>query len=424
MARSALNDTTRPDETNANRAGLGIAIVLWVGLAVSLLGDNFYRVGLTWDVTASGGAARATALGAAMAIPMAVLGLFAGTLVDRWNHPATMIVTDLLRAAVVGVFGLLYIMSSQPAFPLVLVFAALLAGSGACFTPAFQAWLPDLFPDRERLIRFDALFLTTISGIGVVGPASAGLLYPVLGLRGLLLFDAVTFGVSAVAIWYVVRHHAKPAAALTSAPEPRPPRPGLVSGTKEGLGYIFGNPVLRAQFTVFPVMECAAYALMFVLPLYLIETGQAESWLFGALLAANAAGRALGAWLLVRSPLRHRRGVVLAGNFLTQGLALALFCALHDPVLGLVAFALMGLPAGASQVALSSWVQTDVDRKIRGRVFGTLTTFVLWFMPFGPVIFGWVSTSFGPRWAVAIIAATFLGGGALIAASRAVRSLR
>ena len=420
MSLSAVAGEGVSTEVASRRfAGLAFAVALWLGLSISLLGDTFYRVGLTWNVTADGaGAGRAALLGASMALPVAALGMFAGVVVDRYSRPATLIVTDVIRLVIVAQLGLWFLLG-DPALPPVLVGAAVLAGSGVCFTPALQAWLPDLFPDRDRLVRFDALVLSTVSAAGVVGPATAGLLYPLVGVGGLLVFDAVSFAVSAVAVGYVVRNR-PPAAPTTEAP----PRPRLVRGVGEGLSFIFGNPVLRPQFSVYPFMECASYAVLFVLPAYLVSTDRATSWLFGALLAANAAGRVVGAWVIAHCFLRHHRGRVLSVNHIIQGLALGLFCLAPTPLLGLPAFLLMGLPAGAAQIAVSSWVQTNVERQLRGRAFGTLSALVLWLMPLGPVVFGWVGSWQSPRIALLATAATFCAGGAVILSARAVRTLR
>src|SRR5206468_1493040 len=145
--------------------------------------------------------------------------------------------------------------------------------------------------------------------------------------------------------------------------------------------------------------------------------------LFGGLLAANAAGRVVGAWLFARTPLRRLRGRVLAANLLVQGGVLAVFCVVPNPVLGLAAFLVLGLPAGASQIALSSWVQTNTDREVRGRVFGTLTSFVQWLMPLGPILFGWLGSLESPRFSLLAAAATWCAGGAYIASSPAVSSM-
>ncbi|WP_326953974.1 MULTISPECIES: MFS transporter [unclassified Amycolatopsis] len=402
----------------------GVTTALWLGLAVSLLGDSFYRVGLTWNATTDGGIGPAALLGTAMALPVALLGMFGGVVIDRFNRPGLMIVTDVVRFAVVAAFAVLFL-GNGPGLPALLAGAAVLAASGVCFTPALQSWLPDLFPDRDRMIKFDALFLTTINVVGVVGPALAGALYPFVGMSGFLWFDAGTFAVSAVAVFYVRRALPGPGTpALAPPPEPPRPRRNLLADVREGLRYIFGNEVLRRQFTVFPFMEAAAYSLVFLLPSYLSAAKYTASWLFGALLAANAIGRVLGAWVFAHTGLRRRRGPVLAVNHLSQGVMLGLFVLVPDPVVGTAAFLLMGLPAGASQIALSSWVQTNVDRQFRGRAFGTLTSFVQWLMPLGPLFFGWLGALLDPRWAVVIIAATFFAGGAAIVSSRAVRSLQ
>lgn len=99
-------------------------LVLWFGLAVSLLGDHFYRVGLTWGVTSGAdGAAQGAWLGAAMTVPIAVLGMVAGAVVDRYDKLSLMIVTDVIRFAVVGVLGMSYLLGS-PSLPFVLAGAA------------------------------------------------------------------------------------------------------------------------------------------------------------------------------------------------------------------------------------------------------------------------------------------------------------
>jgi len=433
------NSISAEADTQSGRLfGTPFVTVLWLGLTVSLLGDYFYRVGLVWNVTTGpGGTARSAVLGAAMALPVAALGMFAGTIIDRYNRPKVMIATDLIRLVVVAFIGVFFIGGSPPV-AVVMTGAAVLATSGVCFSPAFQTWLPDLFPDQNRLVRFDALFLTTVSVTGIFGPAAAGLLYPVTGLSGLLLFDAATFAVSAGAVLYVWRFLRRrpaqasagpvqalrppsPAASSASAPDRRP---GIFKGVGEGLSYIFRNPILRPQFSIYPFVECGTYGLTLILPAYLASLNHSSSWLFGTLLAANAAGRAGGAWLLAHTFLRRYRGRVLSVNLLIQGLALILFCFASSPAVGLPAFALMGLPAGAAQVAMSSWVQVNVERHMRGRAFGTLGSLTLWLMPLGPVIDGWLAGWRSPRFALLATGAAFCLGGAILVSSRAVRTLR
>lgn len=421
-------DTAVPDARPVNRHPLAspFVLALWSGLAISLLGDYFYRVALAWNVSDSGhGAFGAGVLGAAMALPIAALGMFGGVLVDRFSRPAAMIATDLIRFTVVAALSILFI-AGHPPFYAIIGGAAILSGAGVCFTPAFQAWLPDLLPDRDRLVSFDVVYLSTISAVGVLGPSIAGLLYPAIGVKYLLAFDAISFLASAGAVAFVLRRKG-PAPVPDNSPAvgavPTPP-PGMIRGIREGLSYIFGRPELRRQFAVYPFMECAGYAIVFLLPAYLLAAHHAASWLYGAMLAANAGGRLAGAWLLRHSPLRHHRGLVLATNHLIQGIVLIIFCLAPYPLPGLAEFVLMGMPAGASQVALSSWVQVNVERRIRGRAFATLTSFVQWLMPVGPLLYGAIAMAASARLALVATAATLCAGGAVIGSSQAVRSMR
>jgi MFS family permease len=418
--------SAKPEEPIPTPLRSPLIAILWLGLTISIVGDYFYRVGLTWNVTATGdGAAHGAMLGAAMALPVAALGLFAGTIVDRHDRAALMIVTDLVRFAIVGLLAVL-LLGPHPSLAIILGGAAVLAGSGVCFTPSLQAWLPDLFQDRDRLVRWDALFLSTVSAAGVVGPALAGLLLPAIGVAGLLLVDAATFAVSAVCVVLLVRRQRAGLPRLTpvTAPAKTAAKPGFLRTTADGLSYIFSNRVLRPQFSVYPFMECVTYGVAIILPSYLAATHQPHSWLYGAMLAANAAGRFSGGWLLAHTPLRRHRGRVLSTNHLIQGAALLLFVEFPSPWLGLAAFALMGLPAGAAQVALSSWVQTNIERQFRGRAFGTLGSLVLWLMPLGPVAFGSLASCWGVDAAFVAASCCFLLGGLRVLAASTVRGLK
>jgi MFS family permease len=423
MSVSMQLDGDSPAAESRRTSGSALTSILWAGLATSILGDYLYRVGLTWFVAAGPhGAERGAWLGTAMALPVAVFGLFGGALVDRFSRPKTMLVTDLIRLLILAQLGLMLAVFHPP-LVLILACAALLAASGICFTPALQSWMPDLVGGRDRLVRFDATMLTTINALGVAGPAIAGLLFPAVGATALILLDGATFGASAAAVWYVMR--AKPdRPAAAAEPASAGSRPGIVRRSAEGLRYVFSQPVLRPQFTIFPFMECVSYGILFLLPSFLAQRGYHSSWLFGSLLAAGAGGRVLGGLLVSRTALRRRRGWVMATNHLGQGLALAVFCLVPSPIVALPVFALMGLPAGATQIALSSWVQTAVDRQLRGRAFGALTSFVTWLMPLGPVIYGGLGAWRSPWFAMVVAAGSYAVGGAYICAHRAVRRVR
>jgi MFS family permease len=254
-----------------------------------------------------------------------------------------------------------------------------------------------------------------------VGPALASALLPVIGPHWLLAADAVSFLASAAAVMVLRRRVVEPQ--RPGAGGRRSVR-GLTSAVGDGLRFIFGDPVLRPQFIVYPAMESATYAIVFLLPGLVRHAFSASSWLFGLLLAANAAGRVAGAWLVGHARLKTRRGWILAGNFVAQGVAMAIFAVAPSAWEAALLLGLAGLPSGAAQVALSGYLQTEVPMEMRGRCFAAITSFSTWLMPLGPLLFGALAEWHGDRFAFAAIAVAFLAGGAFICSHRSVREVR
>lgn len=76
---------------------------LWLGHGISLLGDQFKFVALSWLVLSLTG--RSGALGTVLtlqAIPRSILMLAGGVVTDRFHPRSVMLLSDLFRAFVVG----------------------------------------------------------------------------------------------------------------------------------------------------------------------------------------------------------------------------------------------------------------------------------------------------------------------------------
>lgn len=396
-------------------------LLIWLGLSVSLLGDHFYRVGLTWTTTALGGLGDAVVLGAIMALPSALFGLVGGAIVDRSNHVGVLIGSDVVRAVIMGVVTGV-VVSPLPHVPLLLGGAFLLSSASVMFMPAFQTLLPVIAGgDRERIIAMDAWVIGTVNVMNIAGPALAGVLLATIDTSWLFGFDAASFLFSALMLALMGR--VLPPLEL---PADRPKRTpgGVLRGARQGLVFLRRHDVLRPQFSTFPFMEGSVYALVFVLPAFVDAHLGGGSAAYGAVIAANAVGRVAGLTLITRTPLKRRRGVIFAGNFVVQGTAVLLLAFSGRLWLAALASVVMGLPAGAAQVAMSSYIQMELPPELRGRVFGALSSVIMWLIPIAPVVFGSIALQWSSATAVTAIGATLVAGGLFIASHRAVRSVR
>ena len=82
--------------------------LLFAGRCVSLLGDGAFLVAMAWQAyTLSNAPTALSLLGIAMTVPLIALLLFGGVISDRHDRRQVMLLADLVRAALLGLLGVL-----------------------------------------------------------------------------------------------------------------------------------------------------------------------------------------------------------------------------------------------------------------------------------------------------------------------------
>ena len=173
--------------------------LLFLGQAVSVLGDRMVVVALAFAVIHLGGSASEVGLVLAAGWGPLVLTVLAGGVVaDRTSRRAVMVTADLVRVVSQGVMAALVITGAAEIWML----AALAAVTGAAtgfFSPASTALLPEVVPDDE-LQPANALRSAGTSASEILGPALAGVLVATAGAGWAIAADAATFALSAVCL--------------------------------------------------------------------------------------------------------------------------------------------------------------------------------------------------------------------------------
>ncbi|HZO74609.1 MAG TPA: MFS transporter [Ktedonobacteraceae bacterium] len=173
--------------------------LLFCGQLVSQLGDMFYNVALPWFLlTSGGGAAALSTVLVAYGIPRIFSPLLGGTLSDRLHPRRVMLVTDSIRALLVGVLALLVAMGHPPLWLLCLIMVILGTCSGL-FLPASFSILPEILP-TDTLQVGNAFNATSVQLATLIGPALAGLVVSYFQPATGLTIDAFSFVVSAVSL--------------------------------------------------------------------------------------------------------------------------------------------------------------------------------------------------------------------------------
>jgi MFS family permease len=165
---------------------------LWASRFVSFTGDSLSIVALL--IYLAGGVSGPLAVALLMIVTdflPSLLSPLAGAIADRIGLRRVMVTCDVLQAALVALIAL-----TLPPLPILLVLVALRSITATIFQPASRAAVPALVKDRdlERATRRSA----RANLPDFAGPVLAAVLFGVVGVRGLLLLDSLTFVLSAL----------------------------------------------------------------------------------------------------------------------------------------------------------------------------------------------------------------------------------
>jgi MFS family permease len=363
-------------------SGMTAFIVIWLGQIVSVLASSMSQFGLSiwmYQQTKS-----ATAMGLMQVFfitPFLVLSPFAGVMVDRYNRKLMMMVSDLVAVLATG--GIFLMLSLGKLEFWHLYVAAAFNGIGNTFQwPAYSAAIGAMIP-KEQLGRANGLMSLMEAGPGVVAPLLAGALLPVIGLKGLLSIDVVTFffAIGALALVFIPQPK--------QSEEGRQAQGSMLKEAAYGFRYIFSRPsLLGLQLVFFFGNLFSGIAFTVLAPMVLARTNQ-NSLIFGTVETAGAIGAIIGGVAMSAWGGFKRRVHGVLGGWIYSGI-------IGTAVLGLK----FGLPAWVAGMALGALVvplingsnqaiwQSKVAPDLQGRVFSA-RRLIAWFTnPIAPIIGG------------------------------------
>ena len=153
--------------------------LLWIGEAISLLGDQFYMIALPWLILQLTGDAflMGTVLAVA-AIPRAIFMLLGGVITDRYSPRNVMLASNIARMIlVIALTGVILTGTTQ--LWMIYVISLLFGLADAFYFPASQAIVPSIIPNK-LLQTGNAVVQGTIQISVFLGPVVAGVLITLL----------------------------------------------------------------------------------------------------------------------------------------------------------------------------------------------------------------------------------------------------
>ncbi|SCE88199.1 MFS transporter [Micromonospora saelicesensis] len=325
---------------------------------VSYAGDSLSLVALIFHVAETTGKGLAVALLLLVGdFAPSLLGPFTGALADRLNLRRLMVVCELVQAVV-----LLVIVLTMPSLPMLLALVAVRATASQLFQPASRAAVPALVGDSDLETANSTLGFGS-NAAEAVGPLLAAALFPLVGLRGVLLVDAVSFLVSAVLL-----------ATLPSLPPASGDgrQPSLLRQARAGIAYLLSVPTVRVIFLGFTAVVAFNGVDDVALVLLAQKTFHVGESAVGLLLGAVGVGLVAGYAMLSRWGTRASMPLLLIAGFAVSSVG-NLLTGLAWAVAAAIALqAVRGFGLAAMDVASSTLLQRTVPPGMLGRVFGNL----------------------------------------------------
>ncbi|HEX6138954.1 MAG TPA: MFS transporter [Candidatus Limnocylindria bacterium] len=360
--------------------------LVFTGESISLIGDQFHFVALAWltlQLTGSG-----LALGTVLmiaAVPRAVFMLVGGALSDRFSPRNLMLVSNALRAVVVGIVAAL-VLTGQAQLWHLFVLAAIFGVVDAIFHPALNTIVPMLVPGR-LLPPANALVQVMAQLSGLIGPAVAGIVVAAMQTGPAFVVDAASFAVAAGALVLVRGGRRVPAASHPT--QAAVAAESLLQTIRSGLAFAWNDPPVRALLILNVAFNFAFTGPVSVGLPYLADTRfEGGSIALGVMLSAFGAGAVIGA--VLAGSLRHvpRLGLVVLLVAMALGVGQALVGVAPNVWVALPIGAGIGLGVGFLNVRVIAWLQVRTPEHLRGRVMSLIMLSGVGLAPFSLAISG------------------------------------
>jgi MFS family permease len=321
-------------------------------------------------------------LGLARALPVILLTLPAGTIVDGGDRRKILAATQVAFAGVAVCLAF----ASHSAMP-IWVYFVLLVGSGCVRSfnaPSRGALLPSLLP-RERFENAVAWQSGFFQFAAVAGPLLAGAAIAASGHAWIVYaLTAVLCTAAGIAALFL-----KPRPVVRTAPPPR------LADMFQGAQHIWREKTILGALTLdmLAVLFGGATAL---LPIYAKEILHCGPVGLGALRAAPYLGAfGMAIWLAAKPSFRHA-GRALLFSVAVFGVSIIVFGLSTSFWLSLVALGIGGAADNISVVIRHILVQTRTPDELRGRTTAVNSVFIECSNEVGAYESGLVASWFGP----------------------------
>jgi MFS family permease len=380
--------------------------IFWLSLVITNTGTWMAATAEGWLITDLEPERKSFYVGLiaiAFAVPMMILPPFGGVLADRLPRVTALRLTQVAFVLVNSTVAILALTGRISVTALVI--ASFIGAAVLAFdSPVRHSMVPELVP-RAQLTSAVSINAVAFSGAGLLGPALAGLLIPLIKPGGVFLVNAIS-SVSVLVALRLLRD--LPASSLSRQDQVRSnPRHALVRAYR----HMRDSPLLLGLFLVATVAGLFGRSYGPMLPVMSRDVYHVGSTANGVLISAAGLGAMAGGLGLsmVSADLTHR-GRLTASLIVIQGVLLAVMAVVDSYAVGLLTLAAVGALGSAAVALITTLVQEHVPQEFRGRVIGFFLLTFISFPSAGAFIMGVIGDATSIQWALGLFAVIVVAG--------------
>lgn len=172
-------------------------IIIVIGQIISLFGNAIQRFSMSlYLLEFTGSTAAFARILAISTIPYILFAPIAGMLSDNINRKKIMVYLDLICSVLIGGYAFILLRGNDHE----LIITAVMFILSICYTlygPAVVSSIPKIV-DEEKLTTANGIINQVGSIVNFAGPILAGILYGILGIKVIVVINAVSFFISAI----------------------------------------------------------------------------------------------------------------------------------------------------------------------------------------------------------------------------------
>ena len=349
------------------------------GQAISLVGTWMQRIAVNWLVyTVTHSAFMLGLVAFAGQIPMLILSPYAGAFVDRHSRYRTLLVTQIASMVQAGLLALI-VLTGFYNIPAIIFLSVLLGVINAFDTPARQSLMIVLVENKADLPNAIALNSSMVTLARLIGPALAGILLSSFGegvcfLVNFLSFIAVILSLLLMKI---------------KVPERKKHTEPIWTGLKEGFNYLKSHRGISSAIGLMALTSLIVMPYSNLFPVFAQTIFKGNVTTFSWLNSISGLGALFGAiYMTTIKPGKSLLRIIILSSLLFS-VSLMLFAYSHSLFAALV-FILVGESGMLAQIAATNtYVQTNVDEHMRGRVISYYVMAFQGMQPIGSLLVGW-----------------------------------